>query len=1059
MPDVIPLLKHNPSAQQPEVLEAITVQRGPLIADLVDAALDAEGGLRHHLLVGPRGSGKSHVATLVAYRIRQAGRDDVVLAQLVEDPWAIRNYGKLVAGIVASVAEALDDERLAEEAATLRAEAVGDASRGEQVLREALGDRRLVLLVENLGEVFTRIGDEGQQSFRALAENWRQMLIIATNPQLFEGVSEHPQPFYGFFRITHLDELSLASAAELLRKVADLRADEALLEFLSSGIALPRLRAVEALAGGHPRVWLLLAECVSVVAIDDLVPLFLEALDELTPYYQDRLRELGHQQQEIVMLLSESGGALTNRDLANSSGLKQNVVASRMAELAEKGYVRRVVVPDELASGDQRMTHWELREPLMRLCLDVKQSRGKPLRIIVEFLRAWYGIRLLDELAQLPPEAPLAMEYATAAFRAIGLASATRELIYGTPEEIVRRAEAARRVSPDHVPFAVTKVTGLLRAGRVVEARELVEDIIAKAPGKKKLAARLELQLAVAGEGLAGAPSADDALSHFEQLMREQPDPKGLATLANAWEMRGEDGVAIPIWQRAMKSDPEDPGLQISYAAILVRVGRVDEAIAQLQETVAAHPDASDAHYLLSLRLVAAGRFADALEPAQRAVELMPGDARVQAQLSVTYQSLGYPEHGLEPARAAVALAPENHRYRGILGTMLLMLGETEEGLALLESIVAAEPDDSDSMHEFGFALNAVGRYQEAIPVLERAVALEPESSTGWSALGRALLSVERWQAAAEAFSRSIVFAPDDARGWSDRGWALWRGGHGEEATAALERSVALGGSVTAGARLAVVHAGRGRPQQALVLLERLAEDGYDNEWTSYNRVIILQALGRFDEAERMVHEALARNGDDADLRNALAQGLRQRHAFQDAEDQVQQAIALDDVNPIYRFTFADIALTRGDVAEAVARLRVALEIWSRATDGPPGNTEMLCLIILTAVGESGWKAAVEAVVGVYAAAGAAAALGTGVVQSISTVRSDDVPQAAAEMWLDAWRSAAEHTEELSIAVSMLGAAVRWKADRDRAHLLALPAEQREILTVLLLGEAANAPR
>src|SRR5688572_15369918 len=101
----MPLLKFTPSAMDAEFLEAITVQREPLIQGLVDSALDIEGGNRHHLLVGPRGIGKSHVLTIVAERIRTAAEDDsLVLAILDEDPWATRSYTKFFAAILGAIA-------------------------------------------------------------------------------------------------------------------------------------------------------------------------------------------------------------------------------------------------------------------------------------------------------------------------------------------------------------------------------------------------------------------------------------------------------------------------------------------------------------------------------------------------------------------------------------------------------------------------------------------------------------------------------------------------------------------------------------------------------------------------------------------------------------------------------------------------------------------------------------------------------------------------------------------------------------------------------------------
>ena len=107
------------------------------------------------------------------------------------------------------------------------------------------------------------------------------------------------------------------------------------------------------------------------------------------------------------MLMSEAGGALSNRDLAERSGIAQNQVATilRQSPTGATSAGRRST---KRRRRRRRMSFWELREPLMRLCLDVKQSRGKPLRMVVEFLRAWYGPRLLDELARLPAEAELA---------------------------------------------------------------------------------------------------------------------------------------------------------------------------------------------------------------------------------------------------------------------------------------------------------------------------------------------------------------------------------------------------------------------------------------------------------------------------------------------------------------------------------------------------------------------------------------------------------------------------------------------------------------------------
>ena len=59
---------------------------------------------------------------------------------------------------------------------------------------------------------------------------------------------------------------------------------------------------------------------------------------------------------------------------------------------------------------------YELREPLLRMVIEVKRGRGEPVRLIVDFLRRWYSRRERQErLAFVSPQYPLTQEYLTAA--------------------------------------------------------------------------------------------------------------------------------------------------------------------------------------------------------------------------------------------------------------------------------------------------------------------------------------------------------------------------------------------------------------------------------------------------------------------------------------------------------------------------------------------------------------------------------------------------------------------------------------------------------------------
>jgi tetratricopeptide (TPR) repeat protein len=659
MDEFVPLFKFTPSAQDPEILERITVQREDLIASLVESALDTSGGPSHHLLIGPRGMGKTHILTLVASRIRASERTgDILLSWLDEDPWQIRSYEKLLAAIATGIAKETEDAVLARRAAELRGRGAASGDTGEQLLREVVGKRTLVLLIENLDEVFHRIGPEGQARLRSFLEDWRQVTIVATAAQLFEGIQRHASPFYGYFAVTHLEELSLESATELMRRVAELRGNADVLQFLSTETAKHRLRAIEAMAGGHPRVWLLLASCISVEAIDELVPLFLEALDDLTPYYQSRLKELGEQQQELVILLSEDGGALTNQALAERSGIAQNQVATILRQLTRRGYVRHAKLPPGLADGDKRMTYWELREPLMRLCLDVKQSHGEPLRMVVEFLRTWYGSRLLDELARLPDSAQLAATYAQEAFRGLEGKLSAAELLRGSPKEILTRTEIGLALTPEDPGLRIARVQALLQEDRLVEVRDFLDPLVSVIPP--------------------GELSPEDFFFSFQLVLaRTQLDEMNDQSLYDTLVALTDRAPDLPSEVMA--------GVHSTLGAALGGLGRYSEALEAFERAVELDPEDAFAHLQRGEALMELNRDGEALEAFERAVELDPEDAASHARRGASLSQLDRPEEALEAFEQAAELDRTTPGFPLVTAVLYLSQRKVEPALQHLQ--------------------------------------------------------------------------------------------------------------------------------------------------------------------------------------------------------------------------------------------------------------------------------------------------------------------------------------------------------------------------------------
>lgn len=385
-----------------EVLEAIFVQRQELAERLVELIENSAltGSKQHTLLIGPRGIGKTHLVSLVYHRVRQLDslRDRLLIAWLREEEWGVMSFLDLLLRILRALIAEDKNQELKDQVEGLYQLSSDEAERAAAaLLKEYVAQRTLLIIVENLDDLFHGLEDEGQKRLRSYLQENPFSTILATSQSLFGGVSLQTSPFYGFFRINHLEELTLEDATQLLTKIAELEGDEDLASLIKTSLGRVRLRALHRLAGGNHRVYIIFSQFLTRESLNELIEALMRTLDELTPYYHERIRWLSPQQRKIVELLSDRGNALSVKEIASRCFMSQQTASAQLKSLREWGYVRTNPVGRE--------SYYELREPLMRLCVEVKKHRDEPIRLVVELLRSWYtSEELQKKLDTLPRE-------------------------------------------------------------------------------------------------------------------------------------------------------------------------------------------------------------------------------------------------------------------------------------------------------------------------------------------------------------------------------------------------------------------------------------------------------------------------------------------------------------------------------------------------------------------------------------------------------------------------------------------------------------------------------
>ena len=239
----------------------------------------------------------------------------------------------------------------------------------------------------------------------------------------------------------------------------------------------------------------------------------------------------------------------------------------------------------------------------------------------------------------------------------------------------------------------------------------LVAGALRRAPRGGILAAGVAA-LALAGISAAGHQMYRDEVTLWTQTAVRRPDnPRAHHNLGQAVFARGDPAAAEAHFRRAERLRPGDPDTRHNLALCALRLGRLDEARAILEENRTRAPNHAptslalgEVHGELGRRAVAAGRAAEARE------------------------------HFV----AAAALRPRDPRPRHNLGNVLLELDAVEAALAAWREALAADPVYTESRRALAFVLLRSGRAAEALPHLERLAREEPGRAEFRAALAEA---------------------------------------------------------------------------------------------------------------------------------------------------------------------------------------------------------------------------------------------------------------------------------------------------------------------------------
>ncbi|MGB2680981.1 MAG: tetratricopeptide repeat protein, partial [Candidatus Competibacter sp.] len=375
----------------------ITVARASLVQDTLELLRGSMSrqSKHHFLFIGPRGIGKTHLLSLIEDEI--AASTDLAahyaIARFPEESHRTLSFADFLLGLCEILADVLPDEppwrELHERLRTVEDDATIIDTLVPAIRRQNRERRRTVLvMLENLGELFTR-QIKKQKDIAALRKFFMDdngCLLLATAPLHFDAITSVDEPFYDFFDVQILEDLSEAETLDLIRRNLEW---EQRTDLLASFEALrPKLLALYRMTGGNPRLTVMLYELIAHDAITEVRQQFHLLLDRITPFYQSRLNDLPPQERAVL----ETMAVMRDQEKTPASitvrmRLSQPQTSSLLKRLTEARYLRSTPHPK-----DKRSRLYTIREGFFDIWLAMNLSRGARERLpfLLDFFTLYY---------------------------------------------------------------------------------------------------------------------------------------------------------------------------------------------------------------------------------------------------------------------------------------------------------------------------------------------------------------------------------------------------------------------------------------------------------------------------------------------------------------------------------------------------------------------------------------------------------------------------------------------------------------------------------------------
>ncbi|QNI31884.1 tetratricopeptide repeat protein [Alloacidobacterium dinghuense] len=510
-------------------------------------------------------------------------------------------------------------------------------------------------------------------------------------------------------------------------------------------------------------------------------------------------------------------------------------------------------------------------------------------------------------------------------------------------------------------PQSIPAIDGLTKA-LIAQKRYTAAIVELKAAPADEV---LQLNLAIA---YSKNGNIDEALQILSAIVKEHPEyAQAHSNLGIVYTQQKRFSEAAREFETALKLDPADDSVRLSYVKSLTALlqydkaepliheylqkhprdfeavyfngvverglGNYAEAERSFRQAVALNPNHAEAHYNLGFVLARQGKPAEARPELEKALQLNPESSEARFQLASVLRTLGQQDQAHEELNVlqqekAASVKQDVAAVSASQANQDLQSGDPQKAVALYRASLANDPKNARTYYDLALALDRLSDYSAEQDALEKAQALDATLAPVHNQLGFLDLQAGHAQDAERQFKAAISLDPQYAEAQNNLG--VLYGQVGKDADAEKMFRLATENNPQYGqafANLGLILAGQGHLSEAESALSKAVQLDPKNAGALSVYGMVLVRLNRGAESLPIFRKVVELDPNSAGAHLNLGIALADRFDLKGALAEFSEAVRLDPNNAAAHYNKGRVLLDLQRNDEAKPELEAAVQL------------------------------------------------------------------------------------------------------------------------------------